>query len=89
MLAPIGRPEATKLDDHLAGYIPLIFLFIESATVAPAEYEIIGETGFDNVLEAYAYHGAGKRENKLETTRCATVWLYFLNSRSSLVAREQ
>lgn len=64
MLGPIGRPEATKLDAQLASYIPLIVSLIESGKVVPAEYEIIGETGFDSVLEAYAYQGAGKGGNK-------------------------
>jgi len=63
-LGPVGRPEATGLNANLSSFIPVMVSLIESGKVVPAEYEIIGSTGFESVLEAYAYQGAGKGGNK-------------------------
>jgi hypothetical protein len=63
-LGPIGRPEATELDAQISAFIPLIISLIESGKAVPAEYEIIGQTGFESVIEAYTYQGAGKGGNK-------------------------
>jgi hypothetical protein len=63
-LGPVGRPEATELNAQISAFIPLIVSLVESGKVVPAEYEIIGSTGFESVLEAYAYQGAGKGGNK-------------------------
>ena len=63
-LGPIGRPEATELGAQISAFIPLIVSLIESGKVVPAEYEIIGDTGFESAIEAYAYQGAGKGGNK-------------------------
>lgn len=63
-LGPIGRPEATELNAEITAFIPLIVSLIEAGKVIPAEYEIIGQTGFESVVEAYDYQGAGKGGNR-------------------------
>jgi hypothetical protein len=63
-LGPIGRAEATTLNAEISAFIPLIVSLIESGKAVPADYEVIGETGFESAIEAYAYQGAGKGGNK-------------------------
>jgi len=63
-LGHIGRPGATELNAKISLFIPLIHSLIESGKVVPSEYEVIGKTGFESAIEAYAYQGAGKGGNK-------------------------
>jgi hypothetical protein len=63
-LGPIGRPEATALNAELSSFIPLMYSLIESGKVVPSEYDLVGNTGFESVIEAYAYQNAGKGGNK-------------------------
>jgi len=63
-LGPIGRADATDLNKDLSSYIPLIYNLVESGKIVPAEYEVIGSTGFESVPEAWKYQGSGKAGNK-------------------------
>jgi len=63
-LGPIGRADATELNKEISSYIPLIVKLMEDGKVVPSEYEVIGKTGFDSVIEAWAYQSAGKGGNK-------------------------
>jgi hypothetical protein len=58
-LGPIGRDGATELDEEISSFIPLIVKLIEDGKVVPSEYEVIGETGFDSVDEAWQYQMKG------------------------------
>lgn len=58
-LGPIGRADAIGLNQQIETFIPLIVKLIEDGKVVPSEYEIIGKTGFESVLEAWAYQQKG------------------------------
>lgn len=63
-LGPIGRPDATELNSTLSKLIPLMHHLLETGAANPAEYEVIGNTGFENVGEAWAYQQSGKAGSK-------------------------
>lgn len=58
-LGPIGRPEATDLNDKLAVYIPVLVKLIESGRVKVGDYELVGEGGFEDIVSAYKYKAGG------------------------------
>lgn len=59
-LGPIGREDATELNATITKLIPLMYELLFTGAVKPAEYEVIGTTGFGSVIEAYAYQRTGK-----------------------------
>jgi hypothetical protein len=59
-LGPIGRADATEPNATLTKVIPLMHHLLVSGAAKPAEYEVIGETGFESVIEAWAYQQTGK-----------------------------
>jgi hypothetical protein len=59
-LGPIGRPDATELNETLTKLIPLMYHLLESGAAKPAEYEIVGSGGFEGVAEAWAYQQTGE-----------------------------
>jgi NADPH:quinone reductase-like Zn-dependent oxidoreductase len=59
-LGPIGQPDAKELNATITKLLPLMYYLIESGAAKPAEYEIIGEGGFEGVAEAWAYQQTGK-----------------------------
>lgn len=59
-LGPIGREEATQLNKEIESFIPLFVKLIEDGKVVPNDYEVVGEPGFESVIEAYEYQKAGK-----------------------------
>ncbi|KAK2810209.1 hypothetical protein FQN50_003179 [Emmonsiellopsis sp. PD_5] len=65
-LAPIGRPEAEELNKLLAEYIPVLVAAIDHKRFGPGPYDLIGQGGFEDALEALSYQqkGAG-RGNKV------------------------
>jgi hypothetical protein len=63
-LGPVGRPDATELNKEISTFIPLIVKLIEDGKVVPSEYVVIGEPGFDSVIEAWDYQSKGKGGNK-------------------------
>jgi hypothetical protein len=63
-LGPIGRATATETNALITKAIPLMYHLLETGAVKPAEYELIGETGFDSVSEAWAYQMSGKGGSK-------------------------
>jgi len=56
---PVGRPEAKDLNANIEAYIPLITGLIESGKLMPAEYEVIGEGGFEDAVKAYHHQRSG------------------------------
>lgn len=62
MLGPIGRP-GSAINAQIESYIPLIVKLIEDGRFKTSDYEIVG-TGFEAVLEAYAYQQTGKAGHK-------------------------
>jgi NADPH:quinone reductase-like Zn-dependent oxidoreductase len=63
-LGEIGRPNATNLNKALAKHIPIIVSLVEAGSLKPAEYEIIGEGGFEDLLKAYTHQKAGAGGSK-------------------------
>jgi hypothetical protein len=59
-LAAIGQAEATELNSTITKLIPLMYHLLETGAAKPAEYELIGKTGFESVIEAWAYQQSGK-----------------------------
>jgi hypothetical protein len=59
-LGPIGRPGSEKLNKELESYIPLMVNMLESGKVRPNQYDLVGKTGFESVLEAWEYQKSGK-----------------------------
>jgi NADPH:quinone reductase-like Zn-dependent oxidoreductase len=58
-LGVVGRPDGTELNAHIAKFIPLIVGLIEQDKMAPAAYDIVGQGGFDDAVEAYKYQKKG------------------------------
>ena len=58
-LGMVGRPEGQELNAQIASFIPLIVGLIEQDKMAPSAYDIVGEGGFEDVLEAYKYQQKG------------------------------
>ncbi|KAF2418902.1 GroES-like protein [Tothia fuscella] len=63
-LGPIGRDGADELNGQISRFIPIIVKLMENGKVVPAEYEVIGETGFESALEAFAYQQKGSGGSK-------------------------
>ncbi|KAK2745061.1 hypothetical protein FQN55_006418 [Onygenales sp. PD_40] len=64
-LAGIGRPDAEELNKLLGEYIPVLVAAIDKR-FGPGPYDLIGQGGFEDALEALSYQqkGAG-RGNKV------------------------
>ena len=58
-LGLVGRPEGRELNAQIASFIPLIVGLIEQDKVAPSAYDVVGEGGFEDVVEAYKYQQKG------------------------------
>ena len=58
-LGPIGRPDATALNGVLASYTPVIVSLVEAGKLQTAEYEVIGDGGFEDAVKAYAHQASG------------------------------
>ncbi len=58
-LGPIGRPEAKELNDDIAKFVPVIVGLVEKERVVPNPYDIVGEGGFESVIEALKYQQKG------------------------------
>ena len=58
-LGGVGRPEATELNEKLATYIPVITSLLQSGKLLPAEYEVIGNGGFEDAVKAYHHQLSG------------------------------
>ena len=58
-LGVVGRPDGTELNAHLAKFIPLIVGLIEQDKVAPSAYDVVGQGGFEDAIEAYKYQKKG------------------------------
>lgn len=58
-LGPIGRPEATALNEKLNEYIPVVFKLLESGKMKPGDYTVQGK-GFEELGKAWEYQKAGK-----------------------------
>ncbi|KIW00765.1 uncharacterized protein PV09_07746 [Verruconis gallopava] len=63
-LGSIGRPDAAELNNTITKLIPLMFHMLKTGMVQPAEYELIGNTGFTSVIEAWGYQQTGKAGSK-------------------------
>jgi NADPH:quinone reductase-like Zn-dependent oxidoreductase len=58
-LGKIGHPDAKELNECLAQFIPLIVGLIEQDKIAPSPYDIVGQGGFEDAIEAYKYQQRG------------------------------
>ncbi|KIX10628.1 uncharacterized protein Z518_01712 [Rhinocladiella mackenziei CBS 650.93] len=58
-LGGIGRPEAKEFNELMGKYIPVIVGLIKEGKLLPAEYEVIGEGGFEDALKAYHHQRSG------------------------------
>lgn len=58
-LGVVGRPDGAELNAQLATFIPLIVGLIEQGKMQPANYDIVGQGGFDDAVEAYKYQQKG------------------------------
>ena len=58
-LGPVGRPDAKELNARIASFIPTIVGLIEQDHVSPSAYDIVGQGGMEDAIEAYKYHKAG------------------------------
>lgn len=62
-IGPLGRPEATELNEAGRKYSPIIVKLVEDGLYKIPSYEVAGE-GYEGVLQAYEYHGGGQKSNK-------------------------
>lgn len=58
-LGPVGRPEATQLNGLLEKYIPVLVKLVENGTVKVGDYEVVGSSGVEGVIEGYKQKSAG------------------------------
>ncbi|OJD14872.1 hypothetical protein AJ78_04819 [Emergomyces pasteurianus Ep9510] len=59
-LSPIGRPDAEHLNKVLAEYIPVfVALFEQGSQLFPPPYDLVGQSGFEDGLEAHQYQQKG------------------------------
>lgn len=58
-LGPVGRPEATELNEALKQYIPMLVKLVESGKVKTNEYQVFGKGGFEDVIGAYKHKVGG------------------------------
>jgi NADPH:quinone reductase-like Zn-dependent oxidoreductase len=58
-LGMVGRAEGTELNEKLGRYIPVITALIEAGKLLPAEYEVIGNGGFDDAVKAFHHQLSG------------------------------
>ncbi|KAK6534932.1 hypothetical protein TWF281_006232 [Arthrobotrys megalospora] len=58
-LGPLGRPEATELNEALSKYVAVIESLIDAGKVKPSKYTIVGETGFESFIEAVKVQSGG------------------------------
>ena len=63
-LGMVGRPEGAELNKKIAKYIPVISGLIEAGKLVPAEYEEIGNGGFDDAVKAYHHQLSGAAGSK-------------------------
>lgn len=63
-LGPVGRPDATELNNTLERYIPVLVKLVENGQVKIGEYEVIGEGGFEDIVKAYEYKNSGAGGSK-------------------------
>jgi hypothetical protein len=59
LLGPVGRPESVELNKTLASYIPIIVALFEKGKLMPSPYDLIGEGGFADAIEALLYQAKG------------------------------
>ena len=58
-LGVVGRPDGTELNARLAKFIPFIVGLIEQDKMAPAAYDVVGQGGLEDAIEAYKYQQKG------------------------------
>ncbi|KAK6362260.1 hypothetical protein TWF730_005956 [Orbilia blumenaviensis] len=58
-VGPLGRPEATELNDLLSKFIAVIQVLIDTEKIKPGEYSLVGETGFESFIEAVKVQSNG------------------------------
>lgn len=60
-LGPIGRDEGktTGLNADIEKFVPLIVGLVEKELVVPNPYDVVGEGGFEDVIEAFRYQQKG------------------------------
>lgn len=58
-LGPVGMPESGELNDAIASYIPIIVALFEKGKLKPSPYDLIGEGGFEDAVEALLYQAKG------------------------------
>lgn len=63
-LGPIGRSDATKLNQTLESYIPVLTKLVENGQIKVGEYEVIGDGGFEDIAKAYKYKNSGAAGSK-------------------------
>ena len=63
-LGEVGRPEGTELNQKIAKYIPVIAGLIEAGKLVPAEYEVVGNGGFEDAAKAFQHQVSGAGGSK-------------------------
>lgn len=58
-LGPIGRSDAQATNETLAKDIPMIVKLVEAGLVVSPEYEVVGNGGFDDAIQAYLLQAKG------------------------------
>lgn len=59
LLAPIGKPTATELNERLGKYIPVVFKLLEGGKLTVGEYVVEGE-GIEGIPKAWEVMKGGK-----------------------------
>ncbi|OAX81731.1 hypothetical protein ACJ72_03922 [Emergomyces africanus] len=59
-LGPVGRPNEEHLNNVLAEYIPVfVALFEQGGQLVPPPYDMVGQGGFEDALDAHQYQQKG------------------------------
>jgi len=58
-LGPVGTAEAVELNSAVASYIPILVALFEKGKLMPSPYDLIGEGGFADAIEALSYQAKG------------------------------
>lgn len=58
-LGVVGRPDATELNNTLKKYIPVLVKLVENGAVRPNNYEVVGQGGFESLVEGYKLKSGG------------------------------
>ncbi|WEW58441.1 hypothetical protein PRK78_003909 [Emydomyces testavorans] len=58
-LGPVGSPDGEYINKLLASWIPVLVALFEKEKLQPSPYDLIGEGGFESVLQALDYQSKG------------------------------